>query len=94
MKRQLEPFFLANPGLRTTVEDAWEDGDVVMARLTWGGTLGSDWVDPHLGRISGTAGKSVKIRGMAIRRFENGRIVELWDSMDAYSLLRQIGALS
>jgi predicted ester cyclase len=92
LKAMVAGFFTLNPMVRTTFHDVWEDGDVVIARTTWAGILGVDWHDPQLGVIPGSAGREFSIQNIAIRRFENGRIVELRDAMDTLGLLRQVGA--
>ncbi len=37
-------------------------------------------------------GKRVKVRGMQIARYENGKIAERWGSSDQLGMLEQIGA--
>lgn len=92
LKAMVAGFFRLNPTIRTAFHDVWEDGDVVIARTTWSGTLGVDWTDTHLGTIAGSAGREFSVQNIMIRRFENGRIVELRDAMDTLGLLRQVGA--
>jgi steroid delta-isomerase-like uncharacterized protein len=36
-------------------------------------------------------GKSIKVRGMQISKFENGKMVERWGSSDELGILKQIG---
>jgi predicted ester cyclase len=49
----------------------------------------------HLGELAGVAptGNRVTISGITIERFEEGKIVEAWRSMDMLGVLRGIGAL-
>lgn len=48
----------------------------------------------HDGDFNGVAatGKSIKVRGMQIGRFEDGKMVERWGSSDELGILKQIGA--
>ena len=66
------------PDLRLTVEDQLADGDRVATR--WTGTM-----------THAESGKRATIAGITIDRFENGRIVEAWRSMDALGLVRALG---
>ena len=75
------------PDLRITIEDQVAEGDRVATR--WVATM------THSGSRGGTpgSGKRVEMRGITIERFENGKVVEAWRSMDMLGLLRQIGAV-
>ena len=46
----------------------------------------------RLGKIPPT-GKKVKIRGMQISKFKDGKMVERWGSSDELTLLKQIGVI-
>ncbi len=48
----------------------------------------------HHGDFNGLAptGKSIRVRGMQIGRFEDGKMVERWGSSDELGILKQIGA--
>jgi steroid delta-isomerase-like uncharacterized protein len=87
MKRTIELNRRAFPDMRLEVEDQIAEGDKVVTR--WRGEM------THRGELGGAApsGKQVTITGITIDRFENGRIVEAWRSMDTLGLLRGIGAL-
>ncbi|HZU77262.1 MAG TPA: ester cyclase [Dehalococcoidia bacterium] len=75
------------PDLTVTVDHLVAEGDWVVARLTSIGT--------HGGAFAGIqpTGKTVSWSGVAMRRIENGRIVEQWTKYDMLALLRQLGAL-
>jgi steroid delta-isomerase-like uncharacterized protein len=75
------------PDLTVTVDQLLVDGEWVVARLTSHGT--------HLGAFAGIAptGKTATWTGVALRRIENGRIVEQWTKHDMLGMLRQLGAL-
>lgn len=64
------------PDLRFTVDEQVSEGDRVASRWTLTGT--------HRGR-------AVRLRGIGISRFEDGRIVEDWASSDTLELARQLG---
>jgi hypothetical protein len=87
MKRTIELNRRAFPDMRLIVEDQVAEGDEVVTR--WRGEM------THLGELGGVAptGNRVTISGITIDRFEGGKIVEAWRSMDTLGLLRGIGAL-
>ena len=62
--------------------------DRVVVRPQWTGT--------HTGEYSGVppTGKAVRVPGLAIWRFENGKVVEIWSVQDQFSLLQQIGVIA
>lgn len=82
-RNRLEGF----PDLRIVIDELLEIDDRVVVRLTWTGT--------HTGWYSGVppSGKSVRVRGLAIWRFAEGKVVEIWSVQDQFSLLQQIGAV-
>ena len=87
MKRTIELNRQAFPDMRLIVEDQVAEGDKVVTR--WRGEM------THLGELAGAAptGNQVTIGGITIDRFEDGRIVEAWRSMDMLRVLREIGVL-
>lgn len=64
------------PDLRFVVDEQLSEGDRVASRWTLTGT--------HRGR-------AVRLRGIVISRFEDGKIVEDWASSDTLELARQLG---
>jgi steroid delta-isomerase-like uncharacterized protein len=76
----------AFPDMRIEIEDQVAEGDKVVTR--WVATM------THEGALGDTAatGKRVRVTGTTIERFEDGKVVEAWRSMDTLGLLRQIGA--
>lgn len=64
------------PDLRFVVEDQVSEGDRVASRWTLYGT--------HRGR-------QVKLTGVVISRFEDGRIIEDYAASDTLELVRQLG---
>jgi steroid delta-isomerase-like uncharacterized protein len=87
MKRTIELNRTAFPDMELVVEDQVAEGDKVVTR--WRGEM------THLGELGGTppSGEHVTISGITIDRFESGKVVEAWRSMDTLGLLRGIGAL-
>jgi steroid delta-isomerase-like uncharacterized protein len=73
------------PDARWTVHDMVSEGDKVVIRYSLSGT--------HRGEFRGMAptGKQVQVNGIAIERFEKGRITESWDLWDDARLLQQLG---
>jgi len=69
------------------VEDQIAEGDKVVTR--WCGEM------THTGALGGAAPtrRRLMITGITIDRFERGKIVEAWRSMDTLGLLQKIGAL-
>ena len=76
----------AFPDFKVTVEHMVADDDNVSFAYTATGT--------HEGEFNGIPAthKKIKIRGMQISRFANGKMVERWGSSDELGLLKQIGA--
>ncbi len=76
----------AFPDLKATPEHVTADEDSVALAYTFEGT--------HQGTFMGIAptGKRVKVRGMQIARFQDGKIVERWGSTDELGILKQLGA--
>jgi steroid delta-isomerase-like uncharacterized protein len=75
----------AFPDINVVVEDAFGAGDNVALRWSATMTHGGD----HLGMPS--TGKPVRITGISIARFADGKIIEGWDSWDQLAMLEQIG---
>ena len=76
----------AFPDAHIAAEHLVADDDNVAVAYTLTGT--------HEGDFNGVAptGKKIKIRGMQIGRFEDGKIVERWGSSDELGILQQLGA--
>ena len=77
----------AFPDIHVTIEDAFESGDKAVAR--WSATM------THSGDQLGlpASGKTVRITGISIARFANGKITAGWDNWDQMTMMREIGAL-
>ena len=77
----------AFPDMHIEVDKLIADGDCVSFAYTLTGT--------NYGEFRGlpASENSVKIRGMQISRFKDGKMVERWGSSDEMALMKQIGVL-
>ncbi|WP_116108085.1 ester cyclase [Lewinella sp. IMCC34191] len=75
----------AFPDLNLEVDHMVTDEDNVSFAYRVSGT--------HRGEFMGVAptGKSFKVRGLQIGRFENGKLKERWGSSDELGILKQLG---
>ena len=80
-------FAKALPDIELTLEDSVSDGDKVAVRYRVRGT--------HSDELMGVpaTGNKVDVEGQSFFRFEDGRVAERWQSLDAVTLLTQLGAL-
>jgi steroid delta-isomerase-like uncharacterized protein len=76
------------PDLKIDIDELVGEGDKVVWRITASGT--------HKGTFQGVpaTGNSVKFAAQYTFRFENGKIVERWSTLDRLTLLMQLGAVS
>ncbi|KAB2347236.1 ester cyclase [Actinomadura rudentiformis] len=74
MKKSIATNRAAYPDLRITVEDQIAEADRVATR--WTAAMTHD-------------GRRVTLKGITIDRFEDGKIVEAWRTIDMLSFLRQ-----
>lgn len=74
------------PDMKVDLETMVADDDSIAFAYTLTGT--------HKGALMGIppTGKKVKIRGMQISKFKNGKMVERWGSSDELGMLKQLGA--
>ncbi|MCX6611156.1 MAG: ester cyclase [Acidobacteria bacterium] len=79
-------FWAAFPDARVTAEDILEAQDKVIVRFLITGT--------HRGPILGlnATGKSIRLAGMTILRFEGQKCLERWSVTDSLALAVQLGA--
>jgi len=77
----------AFPDLSVTPETIVRDEDTIALAYTLTGTHNGP-----LGKILPT-GNKVKIRGMQISKFKDGKMIERWGSSDERTLLKQIGVI-
>ena len=85
LRQFVEMYLSAFPDLSMTIDDMIAEGDRVACRYTQQGT--------HEGRLLGLAPthNRIQITGIAIRRFEDRAVAELWLNDDSVGLLRQLG---
>ena len=74
--------------VQLTVEDVFAAGDKGVLR--WSGVM------KHTGDALGmpASGRAVRLRGITLVRFADGKVVESWDNWDQLGMLQQIGAVS
>jgi steroid delta-isomerase-like uncharacterized protein len=77
----------AFPDLRMAIDELIAEGNLVAARLTLSGTHEGPW------RGAAPTGKSVTMALMMFFRFEDGKLVELWESDDQLGFRRQLKML-
>ena len=77
----------AFPDLHFKVEDQIAAGDRVVTRWTASGT--------HAGEFQGIPAdrQAVRITGIDIDRFVDGKVVECWPEVNELGLLQQLGVL-
>jgi steroid delta-isomerase-like uncharacterized protein len=78
---------IAFPDLFFGIEEQIAEGDKVLTRFEWTGT--------HRGAFLGVpaTGRPVKVWGMVIDRFQDGRIKETRIIMDIFGLMMQLEAI-
>jgi steroid delta-isomerase-like uncharacterized protein len=78
----------AFPDLNVTLETMIADEDSIAIAYTLTGT--------QRGVLMGIAptGKTVKIRGVQISKFKDGKMIERWGSSDELGMLQQLGVIA
>ena len=87
LKQAFGAFAAAFPDSTHTIEDLIAEDDKIVVRVVGRGT--------HRGEFMGVApsGRQVTMEGIAIYRFENGKIAEKWGQQDRLSVMRQLGII-
>jgi steroid delta-isomerase-like uncharacterized protein len=85
-KKIADDFRVAFPDLAVTVDLVIGEGDFVVGRWTATGTHQGKW-----GGLEPT-GRKVTFSAANIFRFENGKVVEIWNHRDDLGLQEQAGA--
>jgi steroid delta-isomerase-like uncharacterized protein len=88
LKDVLRGMRTAFPDLYFGIEEQIAEGDKVLTRFEWTGTHRSEF----LGVLA--TGRPVKVWGMVIDRFQDGRIKETRIIMDIFGLMMQLGAFA
>jgi steroid delta-isomerase-like uncharacterized protein len=78
----------AFPDLSVTVETLVADEESIAIAYTLTGTQSG----PLMGFAA--TGKKVKVRGMQISKFKDGKMVERWGSSDELGMLQQLGLIA
>jgi steroid delta-isomerase-like uncharacterized protein len=76
------------PDMRVDTDDLLADGEKVLHRFHFSGTHEGEYLG-----FPGT-GKPVRATGVQIHLFQQGQAVEVWQVMDVYTFLRDIGGVS
>ena len=88
LKGLLTAYRIAFPDLNVKIDDVVNGGDKVAITVTLTGT--------HEGDLMGIppTGKRVKVKGMILSHFHDGKIVEEWEVLDMLGLFQQVGVVS
>jgi predicted ester cyclase len=88
LKLSIGTFVEAFPDLRAELRHVFREGDLVSTWVSYEGT--------HRGEFAGIqgSGRSVKFAAWDLIRVENGRIAEITQYCDVFTLMNQIGALA
>lgn len=81
-KRFIDTF----PDFHITVDDVIQEGDKTAVRLTATGT--------HTGNAMGVppTGKPIRMTGIIMIRWKDGKIIEGWNEFDAWGMMQQLSA--
>ena len=85
-KKIADDFRAAFPDLRVVVDLIVGEGDYVVGRWTATGTHSGPW-----GAVA-PSGREATFSAVNIYRFENGKVVEIWNHRDDLGLAEQLGA--
>jgi steroid delta-isomerase-like uncharacterized protein len=80
-----QAYFTAFPNIHVTTDDLIAEGDKVTKVWTVNAA--------HKGELLGipATGKQIVVKGIEVFRIANGKIAELWASMDNLGMMTQIG---
>jgi predicted ester cyclase len=84
-KQNCQMYKTAFPDLQPIILSAYTDGEVCVTRWRMTGT--------HQNELMGLEpmGARCTVEGIAVDRFQGGKIVETWSQWDALGLMRQLG---
>ena len=82
-----QAYFTAIPDIHVTTDDLIAEGDKVTKVWTVNGT--------NKGELMGipATGKQIVVKGIEVFRIADGKIAELWASMDNLGLMQQLGVI-
>jgi predicted ester cyclase len=80
----LVSFAAGFPGFHVVIEEQFAEGDRVATRAIFAGTNGGDYngLEP--------TGREVAVPEIAVHRFEDGKIAELWVQFDNLAIMNQL----
>ena len=86
-KSEAQAYFTAFPDLHITTDLLVAEGDKVTKVFTVNCT--------HKGELMGipATGKRITVKGLEVIRIADGKIVEIWGSMDNLGMLQQLGVI-
>ena len=86
-KQYVAAYRNAFPDTRMTIEEEIAEGDIVVIRWISSGT--------HQGNLMGIppTGKQIRVTGMSMIRFVNGKCEEAWFNYDTLGMMQQLGVL-
>jgi steroid delta-isomerase-like uncharacterized protein len=87
LKREWASFLAAFPGLTPDVRHLVQEGDLVSAWLSYTGMHQSDFAGVP------ASGRKVKFAAWDLLRIRDGKIVEITQYCDLFTIMSQIGAL-
>jgi predicted ester cyclase len=88
LKARIETYRGAFPDLRFTIEEIFASGDRVVVRWSGVGTF-----ENELMGLAPTGEKGSPVGGIAISRFEDGKLIEDWAQWDTLRLMKNMGAV-
>ncbi len=93
LKRSIQATHAAFPDWTVVVEEQFSGGDKIAARCTMSGTQRGSYLN-HLKTVMPPSGKRFSAQGIDILRFDaEGKIAEIWSSLDRLGMLQQLGAI-
>ena len=87
-KQSIAGYREAFPDLEFTIDDIFAVDDKVVMRWTGKGTFENEMMGLEPNHETGSP-----VHGIAIDRFEDGKIVESWTQWDTLTFMRDIGAI-
>jgi steroid delta-isomerase-like uncharacterized protein len=86
LRRLVDAWRASFPDLHFNVVDVIVDGSRAAVNLVFMGTQMGAWRELH------PSGRRARVEEMMFFRFEDGRVVELWEVFDEWELRRQLEA--
>ena len=86
LRRLVDAWHASFPDMHFDVVDVLVDGNRAAVNLVFTGTQTGAWKDLP------PSGRRARVQEMMFFRFQNGRLVELWEVFDEWELRRQLAA--